>query len=76
MSQADVSPTAAFFAGKAVEIALKWAFRSDPNLKLLHQDKISALLYEPNFRLAAAEAVCAKARYVTSLQSRTSSGRL
>jgi type I restriction enzyme R subunit len=75
--QAGVSPTtAAFFAGKAVEIAVKWAFRSDPNLKLPYQDKISALQCEPNFRLVAAEAVCAEARYVTSLQSRTSSGRL
>ena len=30
--QAGVSPTAAaFFAGKAVEVAVKWAFRTDPN---------------------------------------------
>ena len=29
--QAGVSPTAAaFFAGKAVEVAVKWAFRTDP----------------------------------------------
>ena len=40
--QAGVSPTAAaFFAGKAVEVAVKWAFRADPNLKLPYEDNIS-----------------------------------
>ena len=52
--QAGVSPTAAaFFAGKAVEVAVKWAFRTDPGLKLPYQDNISALLHEPSFRKAA-----------------------
>src|ERR1700723_2080569 len=56
--QAGVSPVAAaFFAGKAVEIAVKWAFRSDPGLKLPYQDSIAALLHEPSFRRAAGEAV-------------------
>src|SRR5882762_3476674 len=60
--QAAVSPTAAaFFAGKAVEVAVKWAFRTDPGLKLPYQDNISALLHEPSFRRAAGEAVFAKA---------------
>lgn len=70
-SQAGVSPTAAaFFAGKAVEIAVKWAFRSDPNLKLPYQDNIAALLHEPSFRKAAGEAVFAKAKYINSLRNR------
>jgi type I restriction enzyme R subunit len=69
--QAGVSPTAAaFFAGKAVEIAIKWAFRSDPNLKLPYQDNIAALLHEPSFRRAAGEAVFAKAKYINSLRNR------
>src|ERR1043166_10131757 len=69
--QAGVSPTAAaFFAGKAVEVAVKWAFRSDPNLKLPYQDNIAALLHEPSFRLAAGEAVFAKAKYINSLRNR------
>jgi type I restriction enzyme R subunit len=69
--QAGVSPTAAaFFAGKAVEVAVKWAFRSDPNLKLPYQDNIAALLHEPSFRRAAGEAVFAKAKYVNSLRNR------
>ncbi|WPO42035.1 DEAD/DEAH box helicase family protein [Tardiphaga sp. 42S5] len=69
--QAGVSPTAAtFFAGKAVEVAVKWAFRSDPNLKLPYQDNIAALLHEPTFRKAAGEAVFTKAKYINSLRNR------
>jgi type I restriction enzyme R subunit len=69
--QAGVSPTAAaFFAGKAVEVAVKWAFRSDPDLKLPYQDNIAALLHEPSFRRAAGEAVFAKARYINTLRNR------
>jgi len=69
--QAGVSPTAAaFFAGKAIEIAVKWAFRADPNLNLPYQDNIAALLHEPSFRRAAGEAVFAKAKYINSLRNR------
>lgn len=69
--QAAVSPTAAaFFAGKAVEVAVKWAFRADPHLKLPYQDNIAALLHEPSFRRAAGEAVFAKAKYINSLRNR------
>jgi type I restriction enzyme R subunit len=69
--QASVSPTAAaFFAGKTVEVAVKWAFKSDPNLKLPYQDNIAALLHEPSFRRAAGEAVFAKARYINTLRNR------
>jgi type I restriction enzyme, R subunit len=69
--QAGTSPTAAaFFAGKAVEVAVKWAFSADPSLKLPYQDNIAALLHEPSFRRAAGEAVFAKARYINSLRNR------
>jgi type I restriction enzyme R subunit len=69
--QAAASPTAAaFFAGKSVEVAVKWAFRSDPGLKLPYQDNIAALLHEPSFRRAAGEAVFAKAKYINSLRNR------
>jgi type I restriction enzyme R subunit len=68
---ANGDPTAAaFFAGKAVEVAVKWAFRSDPNLKLPYQDNIAALLHEPSFRRAAGDAVFAKAKYINSLRNR------
>lgn len=69
--QAAVSPTAAaFFAGKTVEVAVKWAFKSDPALKLPYQDNIAALLHEPSFRRAAGEAVFAKAKYINTLRNR------
>jgi type I restriction enzyme, R subunit len=57
---AKSSPTAAaFFAGKAVEIAVKWAFRNDSGLSLPYQDNIAALLHEPSFKQLAGEAVFA-----------------
>lgn len=69
--QAGVSPTAAaFFAGKTVELVVKWAFRNDPGLKLPYQDNIAALLHEPSFRRAAGEAVFAKAKFINSLRNR------
>ncbi|WP_245501534.1 DEAD/DEAH box helicase family protein [Mesorhizobium sp. M2A.F.Ca.ET.067.02.1.1] len=69
--QAGVSPTAAaFFAGKTVELAVKWAFLNDPGLKLPYQDNIAALLHEPSFRRAAGEAVFAKAKFINTLRNR------
>lgn len=69
--QAAVSPTAAaFFAGKTVEIAVKWAFRADQKLQLPYQDNIAALLHEPSFRRIAGDAVFAKAKYINSLRNR------
>jgi len=69
--QAVQSPTAAaFFAGKAVEVAVKWIFRADPGLRLPYQDNIAALLHEPSFRRAAGEAVFAKAKLINRLRNR------
>src|SRR5271154_1645500 len=69
--QVALSPTAAsFFAGKTVEIAVKWAFQNDPGLKLPYQDNIAALLHEPSFRRIAGEAVFTKAKYINSLRNR------
>ena len=64
-------PTAAaFFAGKAVEVAVKGAFRSDPGLTLPYQDNIAALLHEPSFKRIAGEKIFAKARYINTLRNR------
>ncbi|CAN7685884.1 DEAD/DEAH box helicase family protein [Mesorhizobium amorphae] len=69
--QAGVSPTAAaFFAGKTVELAVKWAFRNDAGLKLPYQDNIAALLHEPSFRRASGESVFAKAKFINTLRNR------
>lgn len=69
--QAAGSPTAAaFFAGKTVEVAVKWAFRNDPGLKLPYQDNIAALLHEPSFKQLAGPAVFTKAKYINTLRNR------
>ncbi|WP_182085962.1 DEAD/DEAH box helicase family protein [Aureimonas sp. ME7] len=69
--QVAASPTAgAFFAGKAVEVAVKWAFRNDGGLKLPYQDNIAALLAEPSFKQLAGPAVVEKARLINRLRNR------
>lgn len=69
--QASGSPTgAAFFAGKTVEVAVKWAFKNDPGLHLPYQDNISALLHEPSFRNIAGEAVFNKAKFINRVRNR------
>lgn len=49
---------------------MKWAFRSDPNLKLPYQDNISALVHEPSFKRAAGPAVFTKAKFINTLRNR------
>lgn len=69
--QANTSPTAAaFFAGKTVELAVKWAFRNDNGLNPPYNDNISALLHEPSFKQLAGEAVFAKAKYIIRIRNR------
>jgi type I restriction enzyme, R subunit len=68
---ATADPTAAaFYAGKTVEIAVKWAFQNDPELRLPYQDNIAALLHEPSFKRLAGEAVFAKAKLINRLRNR------
>jgi type I restriction enzyme R subunit len=59
--------TACFYARRALEIAVSWAFKSDPALRLPYDDKLSALIHEPTFRAAAGEAIFNKARIINSL---------
>ena len=61
---------ALFYAGRTVELAVKWAFRHDPGLSLPYQDNIAALLHEPSFKALAGEAVFLKATYVNRLRNR------
>ncbi len=68
--QAALSPTAAaFFAGKTVEIAVKWAYRNDPGLALPYQDNIAALLHEPSFKRLAGQAIYTKARLINRVRN-------
>lgn len=60
----------AFYARRALEIAVKWVFKHDPSLRFPYQDNLSALIHEPSFRQAAGEAVFAKARLIVKIGNR------
>jgi type I restriction enzyme R subunit len=58
---------ACFYARRALELAVSWAYRFDPGLKLPYQDNLSALIHEPTFKQAAGDAVFSKARIINRL---------
>ena len=62
--------TACFYARRALELALYWAYKADGSLHLPYDDKLSALIHEPTFKQAAGEAVFAKARLINSIGNR------
>src|SRR6266581_6694745 len=62
--------TACFYARRALELAVQWAFKCDPGLKLPYQDNLSALIHDPSFKKTAGEAVFSKARVITALGNR------
>ncbi|MDH4079136.1 MAG: DEAD/DEAH box helicase family protein [Nitrospira sp.] len=62
--------TACFYARRALELAVGWAYKHDVNLKLPYQDNLSALIHEPSFKHAAGEAVFSKARVINTLGNR------
>lgn len=62
--------TACFYARRALELAVSWAYKHDAVLKLPYQDNLSALIHEPSFKQAAGEAVFSKARVINTLGNR------
>src|SRR5690349_24053014 len=66
--------TACFYARRALELAVDWAYKHDATLKLPYQDNLSALIHEPSFRQAAGEAVFNKARVINTLGNRAVHG--
>jgi type I restriction enzyme R subunit len=62
--------TSCFHARRALELAVSWAYKADPSLRLPYDDKLSALIHEPTFKVAAGEGVFSKARIVNSLGNR------
>jgi len=62
--------TACFYARRALELAVAWAYKHDPALKLPYQDNLSALIHDPSFKQAAGEAVFGKARVINTLGNR------
>ncbi len=62
--------TSCFYARRALELAVAWAYKFDRALKLPYQDNISALIHEPTFKQTAGEAVFSKAKVIVTLGNR------
>src|SRR5262245_23921436 len=62
--------TACFYARRALELAVSWAYKHDAALRLPYQDNLSALIHEPSFKQAVGEAVFSKARVINTLGNR------
>lgn len=39
-----------FYARRALELAVNWAYKFDRALKIRYQDNVSALIHEPTFK--------------------------
>jgi len=59
--------TACFYARRALELGVAWAYKYDSSLYLPYQDNLSALIHEPTFKAVAGEAVFSKARVINTL---------
>jgi type I restriction enzyme R subunit len=68
--------TACFYARRALELAVGWAYKHDTALRLPYQDNLSALIHDPSFKEAAGEAVFSKARVINTLGNRAVHGHL
>ncbi|WP_018689620.1 DEAD/DEAH box helicase family protein [Ahrensia kielensis] len=67
----ESDPTgAAFFAGKTMELAVKWAFAHDPKLTPPYQDNISTLIHDHTFVQIAGQVVQLKAKYINRIRNR------
>jgi len=62
--------TACFYARRALELAVNWAYKHDAALELPYQDNLSALIHDPSFKQTAGEAVFNKARVINTLGNR------
>jgi type I restriction enzyme, R subunit len=66
--------SACFYARRALELAVAWAYKHDAALKLPYQDDLSALIHDPSFKEATGEAVFSKARVINTLGNRAVHG--
>jgi type I restriction enzyme R subunit len=62
--------TACFYARRTLELVVRWAFKADAALKLPYDDKLSALIHEPSFKLVAGDVVFNKARVINRIGNR------
>ncbi len=61
---------ACFYARRTLELAMRWAYKHDADLRLPYQDNLSALIHEPRFKRVAGEAVFTKAKLINTLGNR------
>lgn len=65
---ANSDPRAAcFYARRALELAVSWAYEHDAGLQLPYREDLSALIHEPTFRNTVGQAVFYKCRAIKDL---------
>jgi type I restriction enzyme R subunit len=62
--------TSCFYARRALQLAVAWAFKFDRALKLPYQDNLSALVHEATFKRTASETIFTKAKVIITLGNR------
>lgn len=62
--------TACFYARRALELAVHWAYKFDRALKLPYQDNVSALIHESTFKQTAGDAIFSKAKVIVTRGNR------
>lgn len=58
---------ACFYARRALELVVNWAYEHDATLQLPYREDLSALIHEPTFRNAVGQAVFYKCRAIKDL---------
>ncbi|MCU0721844.1 MAG: DUF4145 domain-containing protein [Pirellula sp.] len=58
--------TSCFYARRALELAVTWAYKFDSALKMPYQDSLSTLIHEPTFKQTAGEAVLTRPKLSSS----------
>lgn len=61
---------AAFYARRALELAVIWLYKHDPAFHLPYSDNLSALIHDPSFKDGVGGALFAKARLIKDLGNR------
>ena len=56
--------SACFYARLALEVAVKWMYRSDGTLRSPYQSTLSAHIHEPTFRSLVGSALVTKAKII------------
>jgi type I restriction enzyme, R subunit len=65
---------ACFYARRTLELAVRWLYKHDAELRMPYDDRLSTLLHEPSFRARVDAAVFPKARVIKDLGNRAVHG--